>query len=75
MLAEGASQQEAVVSSECGGIEVRLAGAGSHDLVLPITPPAEGDSCAIEIAPNFYLLQLESAGRRTVALDGLAWSF
>jgi hypothetical protein len=74
VLAEGASQQAAVVRTDCGEVEVRLAGAGSHDVVLPISPAAAGEACAIEITPNFYLLELESAKRRAVALDGLAWA-
>ena len=74
VLAEEAAQQATIVRSDCGDVEVQLAGTGSHDIVLPITPRADDDSCAVEIEPNFYLLELESAERRAVALDGLAWS-
>lgn len=73
VLIEGALQQGAVVRSDCGDVEVRLAGSGSHDVLLPITPDGD-DSCAIAITPNFYLLDLESAERRAVSLDVLAWS-
>ncbi len=74
VITEGASQQEAVVRSACGDVEVRLAGPGSHDVVLPIAPGDDGDSCVVEITPNFYLLELESAERRAVSLEVLAWS-
>lgn len=74
VLAEGASQQGAMVGSTCGDVEVRLAGPGSHDVVLPITPVDDGDSCDVEITPNFYLLELQSGKRRAVSLDVLAWS-
>lgn len=76
VLTEGAQQQGVVVRCGCGEIEVRLAGSGIHDVVLPIEPGSEGadDSCAIEIAPNFYLLELDSAERHTVSLEVLAWS-
>lgn len=74
VLAEDASQPGALVRSGCGGVEVRLAGAGSHDVVLPVTPSAEDESCAVEVTPNFYLLQLDSGERRSVSLDGLAWA-
>ena len=74
VLAEGASQPGALVRSACGEAEVRLAGTGSHDVVLPVEPASKGDSCVVEVEPNFYLLQLESAERRTVALDGLGWA-
>jgi hypothetical protein len=74
VLAEGATQQGAVVRADCGVVEVELAGVGHHEVVLPISPPAEGDSCTIEIEPDFYLLELESGARRTLSLDGLAWA-
>ena len=74
VLADGASQQEAVVRTDCGEVEVRLAGVGSHGVVLPLAPGAETTSCAVEIRPNYYLLGLESADRRAVSLDGLAWN-
>lgn len=74
VLAEEAAQQAVTVRSDCGDVEVQLAGTGSHDVVLSITPDPDDDSCAVEIEPNFYLLELESAERRAVALDGLAWS-
>lgn len=74
VLAEGASQQEAVVRSDCGEVEIRLAGVGSHDVVMPIRSADDDEPCAVEITPSFYLLELESAERRAVALDGLAWS-
>ena len=73
VLLDGASQQGAVVRSECGGVEVRLAGAGSHDVVLPIAPADDGADCVVDITPNSYLLELESARRRAVSLDVLAW--
>ena len=73
VLLEGAAQQEAVARSECGDVEVQLAGAGSHDVVLPMAPTADGDACDIHIEPNSYLLELESAQRRAVGLDVLAW--
>jgi len=63
-----------VVRSDCGDVEVRLAGPGSHDVVLPIRPADDGDSCGIDITPNFYLLELESAELRAVSLDALAWA-
>ncbi len=74
VLAEGAAQQGTVVRTDCGDVEVRLAGTGGHDVVLPITPAADADSCTVEIVPDFYLLELESGARRTVSLDGLGWS-
>ena len=73
VLLEGATQQEAVVRCECGDVEIQLGGAGGHDVVLPMAPAADGDVCEIDIAPNFYLLELESARRRAVGLDVLAW--
>ena len=74
VLAEGAAQQGTRVRTDCGDVEVRLAGTGSHDIVLPIEPVGDEDSCTIEIEPNFYLLGLDSGERRTVSLDGLAWA-
>lgn len=73
VLLDGATQQGAVVGSECGEVEVQLAGAGSHDVVLPIERPDGVDSCTIGIVPNSYLLELESAKRRALSLDVLAW--
>ena len=74
VLGEGASQPGALVRTDCGEVEARLAGFGSHDLVLPITPGGEAEACSVDVTPNFYLLQLDSGERRTVSLDGLAWS-
>jgi hypothetical protein len=73
VLAETTLQQGAVVHSDCGDVEIRLAGAGSHDVLLPIAPDGDSDSCAIEITPNFYLLELESGERRAISLEGLAF--
>lgn len=80
VLGEGASQQGVVIRSDCGGVEVRLAGAGEHDVVLPIAAsgataggPEEG-SCAIHLEPNFYLRELDSLSRRALSLEVLAWA-
>lgn len=74
VLTEGASQQGVVVRSDCGEVEVQLAGQGGHDVLLPITPGGDGDACSVHITPNFYLLELASAERRAVSLDVLAWA-
>ena len=74
VLAEGAAQQGTEVRTDCGDVEVRLAGTGSHDIVMPIAPVGDEGSCTIEIEPNFYLLELDSGERRTLSLDALAWA-
>lgn len=74
VLVEDSSQPDAKVRTGCGGVEVRLTGAGSHDTVLPVDPGAGEGGCTVEIVPDFYLLQLESGERRTLSLSGLAWS-
>lgn len=79
VLGEGARQQGAVIRSECGGVEVRLAGRGEHDVLLPLGPPAvevagEAGACAVRIEPNFYLRELDSLARRTLSVEVLAWA-
>lgn len=73
VLTDGALQQGVVVRSDCGEVEVRLAGPGGHDVLLPLAPVEDGAGCNIQITPNFYLLELESAQRKAVSLDVLAW--
>jgi hypothetical protein len=74
VLSGEASQQAVTVGTDCGDVEVQLAGEGSHDVILPIGPGDDGGLCTVEVVPSFYLLELESGERRTVSLDGLAWS-
>jgi hypothetical protein len=74
VLVEGASQQGAVVRIDCGDVEVRLAGPGSHDVLLPVLAQGDDDACGVDITPNFYLLELQSAQRRAVSLEVLAWA-
>jgi hypothetical protein len=59
------------ITSDCGGFEAHLVGAGPREVSIPI--PAGSDRCTVSLAPGHYLVELETLRRLAVAVDQLAW--
>ncbi|HTQ81497.1 MAG TPA: hypothetical protein VMM92_15975 [Thermoanaerobaculia bacterium] len=74
LVVDDASNTPSVIlSSNCGGVETGISGAGSHDVEIPTDASLTGGGCEIHLKPNFHLLKV---GRppRSVAIENAAWS-
>jgi hypothetical protein len=60
------------VTSSCSDRQVRLAGAGRHEVLLPL---ARSAACEVRLAPNFRL-EPSKPGRepRTALLEAVSWA-
>lgn len=75
-LEAGAERPAVVVHNSCGDVSETLSGSGSHQLLLPIVPPADPTvppECEISLDANYSLLAVEDRVRRTVGLESLSW--
>lgn len=75
-LEADATVPQVVVSCSCGDLSETVSGSGSHQLMLPIVPPADPSvpaECEISLEANYSLLAVEDRVRRTVALESLSW--
>jgi hypothetical protein len=73
VLAEGADETEVLITVDCGAAEAHVAGAGVHDIELPLYPEAGADSCQIRFQPNFHQVLEDTFERRSVVLEVLSW--
>lgn len=75
-LEAGAEVPRIVIRDLCAEREETLSGSGSHQVLLPIRPPADPSvppECEIAIDANYSLLAVEDRVRRTVGLESLSW--
>jgi hypothetical protein len=72
-LEQGAAQPALWITSPCSTAEARLAGAGRHEVLLPLA--ASAVPCAVRLAPNFRLEPMEPGGTpRSALLEAVSWS-
>lgn len=72
-LEQGAAEPALWVTSSCSEKQVRLAGTGRHEVLLPLAPSAAG--CEVRLAPNFRLEPREPGlAPRTALLEAISWS-
>jgi len=76
VLDEGETTPMVDVATTCSDFTQRLEGRGGHSISIAVGGgagelPAE---CEVSFDSNFYLIELDTLGRRTVALENLAWS-
>ena len=66
-----------LVASDCGQMEMSLAGFGYHQVEVPIVGDEEGqlpEECEIRFDPNFERVRLDTLERRSFVLEVIAWS-
>ena len=76
VLDEGATEPEVVLSSSCTHRTQTFTGSGSHQVMLPVEPGADGvlpAQCEIAIDTNFTLVAVSDGVHRTIALESLSW--
>ncbi|MEE8522529.1 MAG: hypothetical protein V3T72_01255 [Thermoanaerobaculia bacterium] len=73
VLDQGAETLVVTLRSDCLESEQMLAGYGSHDVELILTPAAESSSCAVEVDPGFVFLNKTTFEKRSVVLERLLW--
>ncbi|MDX1644604.1 MAG: hypothetical protein R3244_09635 [Thermoanaerobaculia bacterium] len=76
MLEEGANEPAVSIESACAGAELLLTGSGWHQVEVPVgrSDDETVSECEIVLRPNFELFLNGSLERRSVLLEGLAWS-
>lgn len=71
-LEEGAAEPALWVTSSCSDKQVRLAGAGRHEVLLPL---ARSAACDVRLAPNFRLEpHRPGLAARSALLEAISWS-
>jgi hypothetical protein len=76
ILDEGETTPTVDVTTTCSDFTAQLEGQGSHSISIPVGGgdaelPAE---CEVSFDSNFYLIELDTLGRRTVALENISWA-
>jgi hypothetical protein len=72
VLDPGAAEPGVVLAGTCSEVETGITGRGTHEVRLPVA--AGAPPCAVRFDVNFHLVTEGSLHRRTVALEGLAWT-
>ena len=76
VLEDGADQPGVRLTSACGGTEIELSGSGTHELMVALQGDQANESgeCELALEPNFHLIENGGVERRSVQLEGLAWT-
>jgi hypothetical protein len=75
ILDEGETTPAVDVATTCSDFTVRLEGQGSHSISVPVGGEGELPAeCEVSFDSNFYLIELDTLGRRTVALENISWA-
>ncbi len=61
------------VSSRCAEVLGQVAGHGTHEVRVAISPAATGDSCTVSFDPNFFRVSKESE-KRSALLERVSWT-
>lgn len=76
ILDDGETTPAVDVSTTCSDFTAHLEGQGSHSISIPVGTAGEElpAECEVSFDSNFYLIELDTLGRRTVALENLSWA-
>lgn len=74
VLDEGAERAELTLSSDCSEEVLRIEPTRRSDLELMLRPPEGVSRCAVDLVPNFAVLDVGSPARRVVRLEMLTWN-
>jgi len=76
-LMEGEAEPLVRVGGTCSAEEFPVGGRGFHEIKVPVDVNEEGEiptECEILLQPNFYILEVDTLDRRSLALEILSWS-
>lgn len=76
-LAEGETEPSVRIAGSCSDEEKTVSGFGSHQVRIPLTAGADGElaeECEIVVEPNYYLVEVKTLARRSLALEILSWA-
>lgn len=74
VLDPGKTEPAVEISSPCTAEPVRVAGAGTHEVTLPLRPDAGAPSCPVTFDPAFVYLDPQTLRRLSVDLRRVLWT-